>query len=204
MALFVSLPNIGQLPVNVRALVAVGAVVLVGAGGYLGLVAPKLREVKTLKAQLAKEVQAGRSPQPLPSVPPIADAERALWGELEKRLQGRYPQETALPRAAAVLAELARASGMQLVSLEIRTPPPGDAADPKKAAAPPPFQPPSELTVNPSTIRLIVEHRYRDLVEFLDGLRRVPVYVTVQSLEVTRADGQLITEASFASFRWGK
>lgn len=204
MALPVSLPSMDRLPVNVRALVAVGVVAFLGLGGYLGLVAPKLREVRTLNAQAAREAEAARAPQQPPSVAPIVEAERELWNELEKRLQGRYPPEAALPRAAGALANLARASGLELVSVEIQTPRPSDVADPKKTPAPPPFQPPSELAVNPSTIKLVARHRYRNLVEFLEGLRRIPVYVALQSLEVKRVENELTTEAAFASFRWGR
>lgn len=201
---FPALPGMGRLPVNARALVAAGLVALVGAGGYLGLLAPKLREVKTLKTQLARERASVRAAPNVPSVSPITEAERKLWEELENRLRARYPGEPALPKAVGVVADLARASGMDIVSLDIQTPQTRAATDPRKAPPPPPFQPPPELALNPSTIKLVAHHRYRDMVEFLDGLRRVPVYVAVQSLEVKRVDNRLTTEISFASFRWGK
>jgi hypothetical protein len=196
-----ALPSLDRLPLNVRALIAGGLVALAAAGGYLGLLAPKYREVKTLKAQLAREVP---SREPRASVAPIGEEERKLWRELEERLRGRYPGEPALPKAVGVVAELARASGMELVSLEIQTPQAGLAPRPRTALPPPPFQPPAELAVNPSTIKLVARHRYRELVAFVEGLRRVPVYVAVQSLEVKRQDNRLTTEVSFASFRWGK
>lgn len=203
-AAFPALPSMDRLPLNVRALWALGLVALLGAGGHLGLLAPKLREVKTLKTQLARERAAVQPVPNVPSVSPITEAERKLWGELEDRLRGRYPGEPALPKAVGVVADLARASGMEIVSLDIQTPQTRAATDPRKAPPPPPFQPPSELAVNPSTIKLVAHHRYRDLVEFLDGFRRVPVYVAVKSLEVKRVENRLTTEVSFASLRWGK
>lgn len=204
MPLSASLPSMDRLPVDVRAVVAVGLVALLGAGGYLGLVAPKQRQVQALKAQLAREESAVQSLQPVPSVSPITEAEQKLWRELEERLRARYPAEQALPKAVGVVADLARSSGMEIVSLDVQTPPAGAATDPRKAPPPPPFQPPAELAVNPSTIKLVVRHRYRDLVQFLEGLGRVPVYVAVQSLEVKRVENRLTTEAVFAAFRWGK
>lgn len=207
MAMFASLPTLGQLPVNVRALVAVGLVGVLGIGGYLGLLAPKLREVNTLKAQLARETEAARPQQRVPSVAPITEVERKLWAELETRLRGRYPTEPALPKAVGVLADLARSSGMEIVSLEIQTPPTSQTrlgAEPGKAAPSLPFRPPPEFAVNPSTIKLVARHRYRDLVQLLEGLGRLPVYVAVQSVEVKRVENRLTIEASFASLRWGK
>lgn len=204
MPAFPALPSMDRLPINVRALVGAGLVALLAAGGYLGLLAPKLREVKTLKTQLARERAAVRAAPNVPSVSPITEAERKLWGELEDRLRGRYPGEPALPKAVGVVADLARSSGMELVSLEILTPQPPSTAGPRTSPPPPPFQPPSELVLNPSTIKLVAHHRYRDLVEFLEGLRHVPVYVAVKSLEVKRVENRLTTEVSFAALRWGK
>lgn len=199
-----ALPSMDRLPVNVRALAAVGLVVLLGIGGYFGLLAPKLRQVKTLKAQLVREAGAAQSLPQGSSVAPITEPERKLWEELENRLRGRYPGESALPKAVGAVADLARSSGMELVSLEILTPQPGPATGSRTPPPPPPFQPPSELAANSSTIKLVAQHRYGDLVEFLEGLSRIPVYVAVQSLEVKRVDNRLTTEVSFASFRWGK
>lgn len=192
-----------RLPLNVRALVAVGLAALLGVGGSLGLLVPKLRQIQILKAQLAREQQALGSPQPVPSAL-ITEGERKLWGELEDRLRGRYPGELALPRAAGAVASLARASGMEIVRLQVQTPQPGSATDRGKAPPPPPFQPPPELAVNLSTIKLLARHRYRDLVEFLEGLGPLPVYLAIQSVEVKRVENRLTTEVSFASFRWGK
>lgn len=198
-----ALPSMDRLPVNARALVAVGLVVLLGAGGYFGLLAPKLREVKALNAQLARDAGAARTLPGGSSVAPITEAERKLWDELENRLRGRYPGEAALPKAVGAVADLARSSGMELVSLEILTPQQG-SANGSRTSPPPPFQPPSELAVNPSTIKLVAQNRYVDLVKFLESLGRIPVYVAVRSLEVKRVDNRLTTEVSFASFRWGK
>jgi Tfp pilus assembly protein PilO len=189
--------------VNVQTIGAIGLLVLLGAWGYFALLAPKLAEVKALRVQVARA--GGPFPaQPVPSVSPITDEERNLWAELEQHLRGRYPGEPELPRAARALATLARSSGMALLSLELQTPPTGPPADPAKAPPAPPFRPPPELAVNPATIKLVLQHRYRDLVTFLEGVRRLPVYVTVQSLEVKRMEDRLTTEVSFASFRWGK
>lgn len=204
MPLFSSLPSMDRLPLNARAAVAVGLVVLLGAGGYLGILTPKLRELRTLKDQLAREVEAVRSLPPVPSVPPITEAERKLWAELEDRLRERYPTEPALPEAVGVVATLARSSGLELVDLEIQPPQPVLPAEPGKAPSPPAVQPPSGFAVNPSTVKLVARHRYRDLVEFLERLSRGPIYLAARSLEVKRVENQLTTEASFDTLRWEK
>lgn len=183
-----------RLPISLRALVTIGLVVLLGAGGYFGLLAPKLREVGALKAQLIREVGAARTPPPLLSVSPITQSERELWGEMERRFRGRYPAEAELPKALGLVASLARSSGMEISSLEIQAPQTGPSL----------FRPPPEFGMNPSTIKLAVRHRYRDLVEFLERLGPAPIYVAVHSLEVKRVENRLTTELLFASFRWGK
>lgn len=187
-----------RFPLALRALAAVGLVALVGVGGYFVLLAPQLSEVKSLRAQLAQRVDAGRVWQPVPSVSPITEVERQLWDELEKRLRERYSREPELPKAVSMIGNFARSSGMVLVSLELHARDPGPATSPPSTAPLPP-----ELVVNPSTIKLVAHHRYRDLVEFLERVHRAPVYLAVQSLEVRRVENRLSTEASFASLRWG-
>lgn len=191
-------------PLSLRAVAALALVLAVMAGGYFGLLAPKLRETQSLRSQLATMRRS--PPAPAPAEAPITPAERELWKELEERLRGRYPREADLPRVTAMVASLARSAGVELLTLEIDTsagqPTVGLAA--AAAATPPPFRPPPELAVNPSTVKVVMKHRYRDLVEFVDRLPEAPVYVAVKSLEIKRIDNHLMTEAVFASLRWAK
>src|SRR5581483_10479487 len=77
----------------------------------------------------------------------------------------------------------------------------GDRA--RRAGRPAPGPPlpalPPELAPNPSRFTLVARHRYRDLVTFVDGLGRLPVYVALEALEVRRADDRLTSELTFAS-----
>ncbi len=182
---------------KMQAAIAVASVVLLAVGGYFGLLAPRQREVSLLRAQAARAAPPG-SARRVDGVAPIGDVERRLWDELEGRLRARYPAEPELPRAMAAIARIAGSAGMELVNLEIQSPPP--AAPP---AARPLFQPPSELVVNPSVVKLVARHRYRNLVEFLEALAGDPVYVAVQSLDVKRVDDRLTSEMAFVSLRWG-
>lgn len=197
------LPDLQKLPFRVQVVVVAGLLALVGVGGYAGLVAPKNREISSLKVQLARERLNALAPrQPTEPPPPITEEERKLWGLLEARLHERFPADKALPGALEAVAELARASRMELVTLNLHTPtakPPGVAPgspSPPSLRVPPPLKPSSTL------IKLTVRHRYQDLVGFLEGLDRLPVAVTVQSLEVRRQEDRLSTEVTLRTFKW--
>lgn len=197
------LSDLQKLPFRAQVVMVAGLLALVGVGGYAGLVAPKNREISTLKAQLARERLDSLAPrQPTEPPPPITEEEQKLWGLLEARLRERFPAEKALPGALEAVAELARASRMELVALNLQTPtakPPGAAPGPP---SPPPLRVPPPLKPSPTLIKLTVRHRYQDLVGFLEGLDRLQVAVAVQSLEVTREDGRLSTEITLRAFRW--
>lgn len=198
------LPDFQKLPFRLQVGVVAGALALAGVGGYAGLVMPKLREIKTLKTQLLRQ-----EPEPAltqPRFPAITEEERKLWDQLEARLRKRFPEEKDLPGALEAVADLARSARMQLVALNLQTPvaktPPGPAG--ASAAPPPPsFQAPPPLTVSPTTIKVTAVHRYRDLVQFLDGLHRLPVAVAVESIEVKRTGDTLSTEMTLRTLRWG-
>lgn len=191
-----------------------GLLGLLAVGGYLGLVAPKYREIRMLKAQLARgETERRVVREQQRSVPPVGEEERKLWKQLEARLRDRFPPEQALPSALEAVADLARSAGMQLVSLNLQSPPSdGEASRGRRSRGPSrserprssSFRVPRGLTASPLIIRLRAVHRYRHLVRFLEGLRSLSMYVAVESVQVQHEDGQLGTEMQLRTFRWGK
>lgn len=197
--------DLQKLPFRLQVSVVVAMLALVGLGGYAGLVLPKNREIKTLRTQLARE-----EPEPIKAratAPPIGEEERKLWGQLEARLRQRFPAEKDLPGAVEAVADLARSAHMELVSLHLQTPPPQKSTPGAQATAGAPtapvFQIPPPLSMNPTLIKLSVLHRYRDLVQFLDGLPNLPVAVTIESMDVRRVDNRLSTEMTLRTLRWG-
>lgn len=194
------LPAFRQFPFSVQ--VALVAVVLagIGGGGYAGLVAPKQREITNIKAQLAREEAAGR--QPAQQVPPITEEERRLWGQLEARLRERFPADKALPRALGAVADLARSARMELIVLHLE-PPARKSTGTSPGAASPPVLVPPPLTLSSTSIKLTALHRYRDLVQFLEDLDRLPVAVVMESLEVKRVETRLSTEMTLRMLSWG-
>jgi Tfp pilus assembly protein PilO len=199
------LADLPGLPFRMQVLVVAGALTLLGLGGYVALVMPPQRELRTLKTQLVTpEPQADAAREP---VPPITDEERKLWVQLEARLRERFPAEKDLPDALRGVAELARSAGMELVALNLHTPaskaPGAPSGAPSPAVSPVPRSIPPPLSLSPTTIKLTVNHRYRSLVEFLDGLPRLPVLVTVESLEMKRVENGLSTEITLRTLRWG-
>lgn len=208
MAQLPSLPGFQALPFRVQTAIVAVALVLVAAGGYMGLAAPRAREVKSLKAQLAR-ADAG-PPTAAAAYPPIGDEERNLWRQLEGRLRERFPSEKDLPGALKAVAELARSSRMELVSLSLvppLPPKPGTGSSGPSggavAAAAPAVKVPAPLVVTPTAIKFTALHRYGDLVQFLDGLERLPISVFVESLEVTRLENRLRTDITIRTLRWG-
>lgn len=198
------LPDLRKLPFRLQVAVVAGVLVLVGIGGYAGLVMPKLREIKTLKAELMRQ-----QPDPAgvePRFPPITEEERKLWAELEARLRKRYPEEKDLPGALEAVAALARSVRMQLVALSLQSPsakaPPGGGS-PAGTPPAPALQVKPPLSVSPTTIKVTAVHRYRDLVQFLDGLGSLPVAVAVEAIETKRVNDALSTEMTLRTLRWG-
>jgi len=200
------LPEFQKLPFMVQVAIVAGALALIGAGGYAGLVAPKNREIKALRAQLLREESASSVLiQPAAPGPPITEEERKLWGQLEARLRQRFPGEKDLPAALEAVADLARSARMELISLQLQTPAVKTGGPPAGAAAAPSapsLRVPPPLTLGPTFIKLTAAHRYRDLVQFLEGLDRLPVFVAVESLEVKREENRLSTEMTIRTLRW--
>ncbi len=196
-----------------RALLTVTAVVLWGAAGCAAL-GWTLRDLRALGTELARERALDAGAADPVAVPPVSEEERELWRQLEERLRRRFPAEADLPRAVGTVADWARAAGLELVDLEIQGPGRSAATAPAAPAAPAPGPSgppapgrplpalPPELAPNPSRFTLVARHRYRDLVTFVDGLGRLPVYVALEALEVRRADDRLTSELTFASLRW--
>lgn len=204
-----ALPSIDfqALPFRAQAAVVAGALALLAVGGYLGLAAPKSREIQRLKTQLTRE--EADSVSAVPANAPITEEERKLWAQLETRLRERFPEEKDLPMALEAVAGLARASGMEIVTVNLHThtqPKPGSASgrpNPAGAATAPSVKVPPPLTLSPTEVRLTVLHRYRDLVHFLQGLDRLPVALMVESLEVKREKDRLRTQIHFRTLQWG-
>ena len=204
MAALPRLPDFQKLPFRVQVAIVAGALVLIGVGGYAGLVTPKNREIKNLKAQLLREEQELAVPrQPPKPVPPITEEERKLWAQLEARLRERFPAEKTLPVALEAVADLARESRMELTALNLQTPVVKAGRVSSGAPTPPAIRVPPPLTLSPTLITLTAVHRYRDLIQFLDGLDRLPVAVAVESLEVKREENRLRTEMTLRTLRWG-
>lgn len=211
------LPDFKTLPFRVQVAVVAAGLALVGVSGYVTLVAPKYREIRTLKAQLAR--QEPEPTQPAEPIPPISEEERKLWNQLEARLRERFPAEKDLPGALKALAELARSANMELVALSLQAPgarstgpssgvtvqvgTPSLAGKPAGSSpGPPQFRVPPPLAASPTIIKLTAIHHYRDLVQFLAGLDSLPVVVAVESLEVTRVENRLTTEMTLRTLIW--
>lgn len=198
------LANLPGLPFRLQVLVVAAALAGAGIVGYGILVIPQQRQLTTLKTQLARQ-----APEPVTAgdpIPGITDEERKLWGQLEARLRERFPAEKDLPEALRGVADLARSSGMELVALDLhmrgaKVPGGPGAPAPAPSLAASRLTPP--LSPSPTTIKLTVIHRYRDLVQFLDGLPRLSVLVIVESLEAKRVENVLSTEITLRTLRWG-
>lgn len=195
------LAQLPRLPFRAQVLVAAVALGVLGAAGYGVLVLPKQRETAALKVQQARQRS---DPGPAAPIPAISAEERRLWGDLEARLRQRFPAEKDLPDALRGVAELARAAGMELVALNLHTPaaPAPGAGGPPAATTTVALRVPAPLTPSTTTIKMTVVHRYRDLVQFLDGLPRLSVAVIVESIEATRVDNALKTEITLRTLRW--
>lgn len=186
-----------QLPLTVGALAAIAVMVVVTLGVYVGMVAPRVREIARLEAQWnatrTQTVDAAAGA-------PITDAERARWRDIEALVRGRFVVPEDQLRVLVEVGQVARATGMSVTDLRLEGDTPAGAA---QAVVLPSAVPP-DLAVNPAVIRLIARHRYHDLVDFLDRVGRGTTYVALQSLDVSRVGDHLESDIRLASLRWAK
>jgi hypothetical protein len=177
------------LPLTYAALTALGTALAVAIGGYFVLVAPNAREIAKLESQLQR-VSAPIAPPPASTVP-IGETERQLWAALEARVRARFVAPEDQLRALEEVTDMARDAGMTLTGVAIQSP----QAQRSLATQ-------GNLAVNPGTIKLTVRHRYPDLVEFFDRIRRGRTYLAVESLNVRRIDDRVESEIGLISLRW--
>lgn len=180
-----------ELPLTTGALAAVGIALATAVGGYVGLVAPKAREI----AQLESQLRTGSTTVPPPSAPAVSigETERRLWRELETRVRARFVAPSDQLRALDDVSQIASRAGLSLTAVAIQNP-----------QVLRPLTTPGSLAVNPGSIRLTARHRYAELVDFLERVRRGRTYVAVESLDVRRVDDHLESEIRLISLRWDR
>jgi len=189
-----------QLPLTGGALAAIAIVFAITVGGYVGVVAPRAREVARLEAQLSATLTrpAGAAP-----VEPVTEAERARWREVDALVRARFVSPDDQMRVVLDVGRIARAAAVMVMDLRLENTGPGPAAT--GGAAQDVILPsgaPATLAVNPGIISLSARHRYGELIDFLDRLARGSRYVALQSLDVRRVGDHLESEIRLASLRW--
>ncbi len=180
-----------ELPLTYGALAAVGLALATAVGGYVGLVAPKAREIAQLESQL--KIASPTVPPPAAPAVSIGDTERQLWRELETRVRARFVAPSDQLRVLEEVTQIASEVGLNLTAAAIQTP-----------QGLRPLTTPGSLAVNPGGIRLAARHRYAALVDFLERVRRGRTYVAVESLDVRRIDDHLESEIRLISLRWDR
>lgn len=178
-----------ELPLTRGALAAIGIALATAVGGYLGLVAPRTREMAQLELQL-KIASPAVPPQAAPAVS-IGDTERRLWRELETRVRARFVAPSDQLRALDEVTQTASEAGLNLTAVSIQNP---QVLRPLTA--------PGSLAVNPGSIRLTARHRFAELVDFLEAVRHGRTYLVLDSLDVRRVDDHLESEIRLISLRW--
>jgi hypothetical protein len=180
-----------ELPLTTGALAAVGIALATAVGGYVGLVAPQTREIARLESQL--KIGSPAVPPPAAPAVSIGETERRLWRELETRVRARFVAPSDQLRALDEVTQTAREAGLNLTAVAIQ--------NPQVLRS---LTPPGRLAVNPGSIRLTARHRYGELVDFLERVRRGRTYVAVESLDVRRVDDHLESEIRLISLRWDR
>lgn len=179
------------LPLNRRALAALGLAVATGAGGYVTLVRPKAQAIAQLEGQLT--LVSAALPRAAVPATAVGDTERQLWRELESRLHARFVAPSDQVRALDEVGRMASDAGLFLTGVTME--------DPQVRRT---LRTPGDLAVNPGSIRLTARHRYAELIDFLEALRHGQTYVVLESLDVRRVDDQLASEIRLISLRWEK
>ena len=193
---------IKPLPVTTAALVAVAVVLVIAVGGYEGLVASKRLAIAQLESQLDA---ASRLATAVPA-PPVSDAERASWQEIETHVRERFVAPDDQLRLLVQMARLARATGLTVTGLQLQDPAGAQpsATGKTEQVVTLPFAMPANTTVNPGIISLTARHGYRDLIDFLDRVGHNNPYLAVQSLDASRVDNSLESDIRLISLRWTK
>lgn len=188
-----------QLPLTGAALAAIAIALAIIVGGYFGVVAPRVREVARLEAQLSATLtKTAAAAEP---VTPVTEAERARWREIDTLVRGRFVSPDDQMRVVLDVGRIARETALTVIDLRLET-----AATGANGGAPQdvilPAALPARLALNPGVISLSARHRYSELIDFLDRLGRGNRYVALQSLDVRRVRDHLESDIRLASLRW--
>jgi hypothetical protein len=190
-----------QLPLSIGALVAIAVTCVIAVGGYVGVVAPRRREVARLESQL-NAVQKIASAA---AVAPITESERTRWREIDALVRGRFVSSEDQLRLVLEIGQAARATGLRVTDLRLEDAGGGvgTSAGAVQAVTLPSAVPPN-FAVNSGVVSLSAHHNYGDLIAFLDRVVRGNTYVALQALDVRRVGDHLESDIRLASLRWTK
>jgi Tfp pilus assembly protein PilO len=182
--------------------VVLGLVVL-GAASYFLLFAPELREIRSLRAEIAaKDAEVAEAMKLRTAVAESRVGEGALWEERLRTWERRVPSTPDTERLLAEIGEMAVRHNLKSFGLtgasSVRSSQGGSAPDPS-AAAPEAVRDAKEGAVE-SRFRITFRSTYRDLAEFLDEIPRARRLLTLRSVSVKEKADAMEAEVELSAW----
>jgi len=182
--------------------VALGLAAL-GAASYFLIFAPELREIRSLRAEIAaKDAEVSEAMKLRTEVAQSRVGEGARWEERLRTWERRVPSTPDTGHLLAEIGEMAVRHNLKAFGLTVA--PAGGSA--QGGAAPDPAAPEAgapaqgkEGTVE-ARFRLTFRSTYRDLAEFLDGIPRARRLLTIRSVSVKEKADAMAAEIELSAW----
>ncbi len=174
-----------------------------GAASYFLLFAPELREIRSLRAEIAaKDAEVAEAMKLRTAVAQSRVGEGALWDESLRTWERRVPSTPDTGQLLAEIGELAVRHNLKafgLIGVSSAGSPQGGSAPDSPAAAPEEGRDAKEGAVE-SRYRITFRSTYRDLAEFLDGIPRARRLLTIRSVSVKEKADAMEAEVELSAW----
>ena len=184
-----------RLPWKEGILPVVLGLAALGAASYFLLFAPELREIRSLRAEIAaKDAEVAEAMKLRTAVAESRVGEGALWEERLRTWEQRVPSTPDTERLLAEIGELAVRHNLKAFGLT------GASSAPDPSAAAPEAERDSKEGAVETRFRITFRSTYRDLAEFLDEIPRARRLLTIRSVSVKEKADAMDAEVELSAW----
>ncbi len=188
-----------RLPWKEGILPVVLGLAALGAASYFLLFAPELREIRSLRAEIAaKDAEVAEAMKLRTAVAESRVGEGARWEERLRTWERRVPSTPDTERLLAEIGELAVRHNLKAFGLT------GASSAPDPSAATPEAERDAKEGAVESRFRITFRSTYRDLAEFLDDIPRARRLLTIRSVSVKEKADAMDAEVEFSAWHRGE
>ncbi|MBI5576119.1 MAG: hypothetical protein HY896_07105 [Deltaproteobacteria bacterium] len=179
-----------------------GVLVLLTAVSYLLVFSPKIREIRSLRAEVAaKEAERGNALRAWGDMAQTAGKEGHGWEDSVREWKEKVPESHEMDR---LMAEIARRAVLHnLGGLRISVPTDDKTAGSGAAEGPGAAHPAEQGKANgfgELRLRLVFHSGYKDMAEFMDGIPKMKRLLSVRSVAVKEKEGEMEATVDLSAY----